>query len=194
MRLGDLDRAIARSGFIGRQKASPLRDVGFRYVAGLVSQQCAEIVPNQKDETRHSCDRSAFEFFSGAPARLVIDNPKDVSIWTCYHDPEVQRTYSVNNGFVFDKSTGLEMDTIGGIGHYLGQPLPPQTSTSPNGDTPSPIDYSAPQRSTASGTAAIASSLKKKAIAAQTITTGASKTPTTYPVRNPRIATSTWLH
>ena len=130
--------------------------------------QYAEIIPDQKVETWHSCDRSAFEFFSGAPARLVIDNPKDVSIWTCYHDPEVQRTYSVNNGFVFDKSTGLELDTIGGIGHYLGQPLPPQTSTSPNGAPPTQIDCSAPPPSTVSDTAPIASSSTAIAIAVQT--------------------------
>ena len=43
---------------------------------------------------------------------MLIGNPKDVIIRTCYHDPEVQRTYGVNTGFVFDKSTGLEFDTI----------------------------------------------------------------------------------
>ena len=63
-------------------------------------------------ETRLSCHRSASECFSGVPARVVVDNPKDVLIRTCHDDPEVQRTYGVNTGFVFDKSTGLEFDTI----------------------------------------------------------------------------------
>lgn len=55
--------------------------------------QYAEIVPDQKVETWLSCHRSAFEFFGGVPARVVIDNPKNAITKACYHDPEVQRAY-----------------------------------------------------------------------------------------------------
>ena len=55
--------------------------------------QYAEIVPDQKVETWLSCHRSAFEFFGGVPARVVIDNPKNAITRACYHDPEVQRAY-----------------------------------------------------------------------------------------------------
>ena len=50
--------------------------------------QYAEIVPDQKVETWLSCHRSAFEFFGGVPARVVIDNPKNAITRACYHDPE----------------------------------------------------------------------------------------------------------
>jgi len=55
--------------------------------------QYAEVVPDQKVETWLSCHRSAFEFFGGVPARVVIDNPKNAITKACYHDPEVQRAY-----------------------------------------------------------------------------------------------------
>ena len=55
--------------------------------------QYAEIVPDQKVETWLSCHRSAFEFFGGVPARVVIDNPKNAITRASYHDPEVQRAY-----------------------------------------------------------------------------------------------------
>ena len=55
--------------------------------------QYAEIVPDQKVETWPCCHRSAFEFFGGVPARVVIDNPKNAITRACYHDPEVQRAY-----------------------------------------------------------------------------------------------------
>ena len=49
--------------------------------------QYAEIVPDQKVETWLSCHRSAFEFFGGVPARVVIDNPKK-----CHHQGVLPRS------------------------------------------------------------------------------------------------------
>jgi transposase len=40
------------------------------------------------------CHRRAFEFFSGVPARIIIDNPKCAITKACYHDSEVQRSYA----------------------------------------------------------------------------------------------------
>ena len=55
--------------------------------------QYAEIVTNQRVSTWLSCHRRAFEFFNGAPARVIIDNPKCAITRACFRDPEVQRSY-----------------------------------------------------------------------------------------------------
>lgn len=54
----------------------------------------AEFVTDQKVSTWLLCHRHAFEFFGGAPARLIIDNPKCAIVRACYYDPEVQRSYA----------------------------------------------------------------------------------------------------
>lgn len=56
--------------------------------------QYAELVTNQTVETWLACHRRAFEFFGGAPARIIIDNPKCAITKACYHNPEVQRSYA----------------------------------------------------------------------------------------------------
>ena len=53
----------------------------------------AEIVTDQKVDTWLACHRRAFEFFSGVPGKLIIDNPKCAITRACFRDPEVQRSY-----------------------------------------------------------------------------------------------------
>lgn len=56
--------------------------------------QYVEFVLDQKVETWLGCHRRAFEFFGGAPSKLIIDNPKCAITKACYYDPEVQRSYA----------------------------------------------------------------------------------------------------
>lgn len=56
--------------------------------------QYVELVRDQAIETWLTCHRNAFEFFSGVPARIIIDNPKCAITRACYHDPEVGRSYA----------------------------------------------------------------------------------------------------
>lgn len=53
----------------------------------------AEIVLDQKVETWLGCHRRAFEWFTGVPARVGIDNLTTAITKACYYDPEVQRAY-----------------------------------------------------------------------------------------------------
>ena len=53
----------------------------------------AEIVLDQKVITWLGCHRRAFEFFSGVPAKVRIDNLKSAITKACYYEPEVQRAY-----------------------------------------------------------------------------------------------------
>jgi hypothetical protein len=55
--------------------------------------QYAELVTDQKVFTWLGCHRRAFEWFGGAPSKLIIDNPKCGVTRACYYDPEVQRAY-----------------------------------------------------------------------------------------------------
>jgi transposase len=54
----------------------------------------AKIVPDQKVGTWLACHRRAFEWFSGGPAKLIIDNPKCTITRACFNDPEIQRSYA----------------------------------------------------------------------------------------------------
>jgi transposase len=54
----------------------------------------AEIVLRQDVETWLGCHRRAFEWFNGAPAKIIIDNAKCAITKACYHDPVVQRAYA----------------------------------------------------------------------------------------------------
>jgi len=56
--------------------------------------QYVEIVRNQKALTWLGCHRRAFEFFGGAPAKVIIDNLKAAITKACWHDPAVQRSYA----------------------------------------------------------------------------------------------------
>lgn len=56
--------------------------------------QYLEFVLNQKVATWLGCHRRAFEFFGGIPVKVIIDNPKCAITKACYHDPEVQRSYT----------------------------------------------------------------------------------------------------
>jgi transposase len=53
----------------------------------------AEVVRDQAVATWLGCHRRAFQWFSGVPRRLIIDNPKCAITRACYYDPEVQRAY-----------------------------------------------------------------------------------------------------
>ena len=54
----------------------------------------AEVVCDQKVATWLACHRRAFEFFGGVPAKMIIDNAKCAIVRACFHDPDVQRSYS----------------------------------------------------------------------------------------------------
>jgi hypothetical protein len=56
--------------------------------------QYVEMVRDQSSATWLACHRHAFEWFGGAPGRLIIDNPKCAITRACIHDPEVQRAYA----------------------------------------------------------------------------------------------------
>jgi len=56
--------------------------------------QYAEFVPDQTVATWLGCHRRAFEAFSGAPSRIIIDNAKCAITKACYYEPEVQRAYA----------------------------------------------------------------------------------------------------
>jgi transposase len=56
--------------------------------------QYAEIVRDQTVATWLSCHRHAFEWFSGVPSKVIIDNAKCAITRACIHDPEVQRSYA----------------------------------------------------------------------------------------------------
>lgn len=55
--------------------------------------QYIEFVFNQKVETWLRCHRNAFEFFGGAPERVVPDNLKAAIIKACWDDPQAQYSY-----------------------------------------------------------------------------------------------------
>jgi len=55
--------------------------------------QYVEFVMDQTIATWLGCHRRAFEWFSGVPGRLIIDNPKCAITKACRFDPLVQRTY-----------------------------------------------------------------------------------------------------
>jgi len=56
--------------------------------------QYAELVRDQKVATWLACHRRAFEFFSGVPERVIIDNAKCAITRACWREPEVQRAYA----------------------------------------------------------------------------------------------------
>jgi transposase len=56
--------------------------------------QYVEFVRDQSVATWLACHRRAFEWFGGAPERLIIDNPKCAITRACIHEPEVQRAYA----------------------------------------------------------------------------------------------------
>lgn len=54
----------------------------------------AEVITDQKVATWLACHRRAFEFFSGVPGKLIIDNAKCAITRACFREPQVQRSYS----------------------------------------------------------------------------------------------------
>ena len=56
--------------------------------------QYAELVLDQRTETWLECHRRAFEWFGGAPARIIIDNARCAITRACFHDPVAQRAYA----------------------------------------------------------------------------------------------------
>lgn len=54
----------------------------------------AEIVLRQDVETWLGCHRRAFEWFTGVPKKIILDNAKCAIVKACYHDPEAQRSYA----------------------------------------------------------------------------------------------------
>jgi transposase len=55
--------------------------------------QYVEFVFDQRVETWLACHRNAFEFFGGAPGRVVPDNLKAAIVKACWEDPQVQYSY-----------------------------------------------------------------------------------------------------
>ena len=65
----------------------------------------AELVFDQRVETWLLCHRHAFQFFSGVPERVVLDNLKAAILHASVHDPTVQRAYrecAAHYGFRID--------------------------------------------------------------------------------------------
>jgi transposase len=56
--------------------------------------QYVEFVWDQTVATWLGCHRRAFEWFNGAPERVIIDNAKCAIIKACRFDPHVQRSYA----------------------------------------------------------------------------------------------------
>jgi len=56
--------------------------------------QYVEMVRDQTVATWLACHRHAFEWFGGAPGRVIIDNPKCAITRACVYEPEVQRAYA----------------------------------------------------------------------------------------------------
>jgi transposase len=56
--------------------------------------QYVEFVWDQSAATWLGCHRRAFEWFTGVPERLIIDNAKCAIVRACSHDPLVQRAYA----------------------------------------------------------------------------------------------------
>ena len=55
--------------------------------------QYVEFVFDQKSTTWLLCHRHAFEYFAGAPERIVVDNLKAAIVRAAWDEPEVQRAY-----------------------------------------------------------------------------------------------------
>lgn len=65
----------------------------------------AELVYDQKVATWLLCHRRAFEFFCGAPERVVLDNLTTAIVKACRDNPQVQRSYrelAEHYGFLID--------------------------------------------------------------------------------------------
>jgi hypothetical protein len=65
----------------------------------------AEIVFDQRLETRLLCHRHAFEYLGGVPTRVVLDNLKSAIVHACVHEPTAQRSYrecAEHYGFLID--------------------------------------------------------------------------------------------
>ena len=56
--------------------------------------QYVEFVWDQTVATWLGCHRRAFEWFTGVPERVIIDNAKCAIIKACRFDPQVQRSYA----------------------------------------------------------------------------------------------------
>lgn len=85
----------------------PRRTWAFAMVLGWSRHMYVEFVFDQTMLTWLRCHQNAFEFFQGAPERVVLDNLKAAIIkaYTRDDDPEVQRTYAEcaeHYGFLID--------------------------------------------------------------------------------------------
>jgi transposase len=56
--------------------------------------QYVEFVWDQTVATWLGCHRRAFEWFTGVPERVIVDNAKCAIVKACRHDPLVQRAYA----------------------------------------------------------------------------------------------------
>lgn len=101
MRLETTPGEVAQAdfGFIGYlrhpQTQQPCKAWVFVMTLAWSRHQYAEIVGDQTTPTWLLCHQHAFEYFSGAPQRVVLDNLKAAIIqaYTVDHDPEVQQSY-----------------------------------------------------------------------------------------------------
>ena len=71
----------------------PRRTWAFVMTLSWSRHQYVEFVHDQKLSTWLLLHRHAFEFFGGAPGRVVIDNLKAAIVKACFDDPIVQRAY-----------------------------------------------------------------------------------------------------
>jgi len=86
----------------------------------------ARLVYRQDVPTWLDCHRHAFQFFSGVPDRVVLDNLKAAILKACVNDPMVQRSYrelAEHYGFLIDPnppaSPHLKGKTEQGGVHYV---------------------------------------------------------------------------
>jgi len=72
----------------------PRRTWAFVMTLAHSRHQYVEFVWDQTVATWLGCHRRAFEWFSGVPARVIIDNAKCAMTRACAQDPTVQRAYA----------------------------------------------------------------------------------------------------
>ena len=96
--------------------------------------QYVEFVWDQSVSTWLGCHRRAFEWFTGVPARLIIDNAKCAITRACARDPLVQRAYAEcaeGYGFKIDPCPPADPAKKGvveaGVKYVKGNFLPTRT-------------------------------------------------------------------
>lgn len=92
------------------------------------------VCQDQSSATWLGCHRRAFEWFDGAPERVIIDNAKCAIVEACSHDPLVQRAYAEcaeGYGFKIDACPPHDPQKKGivesGVKYLKGNFLPTRT-------------------------------------------------------------------